>query len=89
MAQRKNSVTLTETAIARLQVLVSTGEFENLDDAASHVITSNLRSTGQYSPVLTPSAPIPPQVEPMPPAITPVLPSNGKKPRPPIEGLTP
>lgn len=87
MAQRKNSVTLTETAIARLQVLVNTGEFANLDDAASHVITSNLRSTAQYSPVLSQSAPIPPQVEPMPTEIAPVLPSNSKKPRPPIEGL--
>jgi hypothetical protein len=87
MAQRKNSVTLTETAIARLQVLVSTGEFMSIDDAASHVITSNLRSTAQYSPVLASSAPIPPKVEPMPTAIAPVPPSNGKKPRPPIEGL--
>lgn len=49
MAQRKNSVVLTATALAKLQVLVSTGEFCSLDDAASHVITSVLGSTGKYS----------------------------------------
>lgn len=49
MAQRKNTVQLTATAISKLQVLVSTGEFCSLDDAASHIITSVLGSTGQYS----------------------------------------
>ncbi|MCY6492112.1 hypothetical protein [Leptolyngbya sp. GGD] len=49
MAQRKNSVVLTATALSKLQVLVSTGEFCSLDDAASHIITSVLGSTGQYS----------------------------------------
>ena len=53
MAQKRNSVSLTDTAISRLQKLVDTGEYCSLDDAASHVIVSTLPSTGQYSPVLT------------------------------------
>jgi len=53
MAQKKNSVSLSDTAIARLQKLVDTGEYCSLDDAASHIIVSTLPSTGQYSPVLT------------------------------------
>jgi hypothetical protein len=56
MAQRKNSVVLTETAISKLQVLVSTGEFCSLDDAASHIITSVLGSTGKYSSYSAPFA---------------------------------
>jgi len=57
MAQKRNSVSLSDTAIARLQKLVDTGEYCSLDDAASHIIVSTLPSTGQYSPVLasTPS----------------------------------
>ncbi|MBD1857712.1 MULTISPECIES: hypothetical protein [Leptolyngbya] len=57
MAQRKNSVVLTETAISKLQVLVSNGEFCSLDDAASHIITSVLGSTGKYSSLSTQFAP--------------------------------
>ncbi|MBN8563555.1 MAG: hypothetical protein J0L70_23735 [Leptolyngbya sp. UWPOB_LEPTO1] len=57
MAQRKNSVVLSETAISKLQVLVSTGEFCSLDDAASHIITSVLGSTGKYSSLSTQFAP--------------------------------
>ena len=53
MAQKRNSVSLSDTAIARLQKLVDTGEYCSLDDAASHIIVSTLPSTGQYSPVLT------------------------------------
>ncbi len=53
MAQRKNSVVLSATAIARLQRLVDTGEYSSLDDAASHIIISNLPSSGQYLPAST------------------------------------
>ena len=53
MAQKKNSVSLSDTAIARLQKLVDTGEYCSLDDAASHIIVLTLPSTHQYSPVLT------------------------------------
>jgi len=65
MAQKKNSVSLSDTAIARLQKLVDTGEYCSLDDAASHIIVSTLPSTGQYSPVLTSTHSKPTQSEPL------------------------
>ncbi len=51
MAQKKNTVQLTQTALNRLQKLVDSDEYCSLDDAASHIIVSTLPSTGQYSPV--------------------------------------
>jgi len=51
MAQRKNSVVLNSTAIAKLQKLVDSGEYCSIDDAASHIIVSVLGGTNQYSPV--------------------------------------
>jgi len=65
MAQKKNSVSLTDTAIARLQKLVDTGEYCSLDDAASHIIVSTLPSTGQYSQVLASTQPKTPQLDPI------------------------
>ena len=65
MAQKRNSVSLSDTAIARLQKLVDTGEYCSLDDAASHIIVSTLPSTGQYSPVLTSTHSKPTQSEPL------------------------
>jgi len=65
MAQKRNSVSLSDTAIARLQKLVDTGEYCSLDDAASHVIVSTLPSTGQYSPVLASIQPKTTQSEPL------------------------
>jgi hypothetical protein len=93
MAQKKNSVSLTDTAIARLQKLVDTGEYCSLDDAASHIIVSTLPSTGQYAPVLANIQPKPIQSEPPQSSTTPVrntafeAKTNNSKPRPPIEGL--
>lgn len=67
MSQKKNSVVLSSTAYQRLQKLVESGEYCSVDDAASHIITSVLGSTRQYSPVLpvnqTNSAPTPPSEE--------------------------
>lgn len=53
MAQRKNSVQLSGTAIARLQKMVDTGEYCSIDDACNHVVLSNLSGIHQYSPVPT------------------------------------
>ncbi len=92
MAQKKNSVSLSDTAISRLQKLVDTGEYCSLDDAASHVIVTTLPSTGQYSPVLA-STPLKlTQVDPLPPSTPPVLTDsdsngNGKPKRTPITGF--
>jgi len=92
MAQKRNTVQLTQTALNRLQKLVDTGEYCSLDDAASHVIVSTLPSTGQYSPVLTINQPKTTQTE----SLQTVATSNqngttqvksASKPRPPIEGL--
>ena len=44
MAQRKNSVQLSDTAHNYLQGLVMRGEYASVDDAASYLITS-LRSS--------------------------------------------
>ncbi len=49
MAQKKNGVTLSSTALAKLQKLVEAGEYCSLDDAASHIITTVLGSTPSYS----------------------------------------
>lgn len=57
MAQRRNSVVLTDTALARLQKLVDSGEYSSLDDAASHILTSVLGSTREYLPVLPKNEP--------------------------------
>ena len=65
MAQKKNSVSLTDTAIARLQKLVDTGEYCSLDDAASHIIVSTLPSTGQYLQVLASTQTKTPQLDPI------------------------
>lgn len=92
MAQKKNSVSLSDTAIARLQKLVDTGEYCSLDDAASHIIVSVLKSTYEYLPVLTQVEPKTTLLEPIQTSTTAV--QNGTsqnksatKPRPPIEGL--
>jgi hypothetical protein len=79
MSQRKNAVILTNTAISRLQVLVDSGEYCTLDDAASHVITSVLGSTPKYSPVLSKTEPVLADLVPLTPSTTPVL--GGKKPK--------
>ena len=65
MAQKRNTVQLTQTALNRLQKLVDTGEYCSLDDAASHIIVSTLPSTGQYSPVLTSTQPKTTQPDPI------------------------
>ncbi len=83
MAQKKNTVQLTQTALNRLQNLVDTGEYCSLDDAASHVIVSTLPSTGQYSPVLTANESKPTQIEPSTVSTTPQVATNGAKPSPP------
>jgi hypothetical protein len=53
MAQRRNSVVLSDTAIAKLQKLVDSGEYCSVDDAATHILCSVLLSTPQYSAVPT------------------------------------
>ena len=68
MAQKKNTVQLTQTALNRLQKLVDTGEYCSLNDAASHIIVSTLPSTGQYSRVLTVNESKPTQLEPTSPS---------------------
>ncbi len=88
MAQKKNTVQLTQTALNRLQNLVDTGEYCSLDDAASHIIVSTLPSTGQYSRVLTANESKPTQLEPSTVSTPPQVSTNGtSKPRPPITGL--
>ena len=47
MAQRKNSVQLSDTAHNYLQGLVMRGEYASVDDAASYLITSLRSSVGQ------------------------------------------
>lgn len=69
MAQRKQSVQLTQTAWVRLQMLVDSGQFASIDDAASFIITQSLNpqvlpSTAQYSPVLPNNRPVEVQNEP-------------------------
>lgn len=96
MAQRKNSVVLSATAISRLQKLVDSGEYCSIDDAANHVVISALASNGvlwaesgskpgstrQYSPVLITAEPESSQRETSPPQKT-VSPSKP----PPLTGL--
>lgn len=65
MSQKRNSVQLNATAIARLQKLVDSGEFCSLDDAASHIIVTVLSSTYEYLPVLTKNEPKLTQVNPV------------------------
>jgi len=72
MAQKKNTVQLTQTALNRLQKLVDTGEYCSLDDAASHIIVSTLPSTGQYSQVLTVNESKPTQLDPILPSTDPI-----------------
>ena len=64
MAQKRNTVQLTQTALNRLQKLVDIGEYCSLDDAASHIIVSTLPSTGQYPTVLVSNQPKTVQPEP-------------------------
>lgn len=73
MSQKRNSVQLSATAIARLQKLVDSGEYCSIDDAANHILMTALGSTTcvttdsglknisthQYSPVLTKNEPEP------------------------------
>ena len=88
MAQRKNTVQLTQTALNRLQKLVDTGEYCSLDDAASHIIVSTLPCTGQYSPVPTTSESRQIQSEAVQSSTVPQVATHGiSKPRPPITGL--
>ena len=78
MAQKKNSVSLSDTAIARLQKLVDTGEYCSLDDAASHIIVSTLPSTHEYSPVLTSTHYKTTQSEPLQTSTAPIQDSTDK-----------
>ena len=78
MAQRKNTVQLTDTALNRLQKLVDIGEYSSLNDAASHIIVSTLPSTGQYSPVLASTQPKAIQSDPILPSIAPTQDSTEK-----------
>ena len=78
MAQKKNTVQLTQTALNRLQKLVDTGEYCSLDDAASHIIVSILASTGQYAAVLTSTQPRTIQSDPILPSIAPTQDSTEK-----------
>lgn len=92
MAQKKNSVSLSDTAISRLQKLVDAGEYCSLDDAASHIIVSTLPSSGQYLPVLPSTQPKTTQLEPIQTASTAFHNSTAQvkpasNPRPPIEGF--
>lgn len=71
MSQRRNSVQLTKTALSRLQALVDSGQFESVDDAASHVIVQSL------SPQTTVGiTPVTPQPAALPASTTSVLPTT-------------
>ena len=78
MSQRKNTVVLTNTAISRLQPLIDSGEYCSVDDAASHVITTALGSTREYSPVLAKTEPVSSPNTPVLASTTPV-PAGGKQ----------
>lgn len=69
MAQKKRSVTLSPTVFSWLEVLVSTGEYSDLDDAATDLLMQLKRGTTpvlptigpkvtQYDPVLTSTTPV-------------------------------
>lgn len=83
MAQKKNTVQLTQTALNRLQKLVDSDEYCSLDDAASHIIVSTLPSTGQYSSVPITNESKPTQIEPSTVSTLPQVATNGAKSSPP------
>lgn len=57
MSQKKRSVTLSHTIYQWLEVLVSTGQYSSLDDAATDLLMQLKRGT----PLVLPSTPLVPQ----------------------------
>ena len=55
MSQKKRAVILSNTVYSKLEVLVSTGEYSDLDDAATDLLMQVLRGT----------TPVPSQVQPV------------------------
>ena len=45
MSQKKRSVILSNTVYSKLEVLVSTGEYSDIDDAATDLLMQSLRGT--------------------------------------------
>lgn len=80
MAQRKRSVTLTETAYRHCEGLVDDGTYATLDDAASDLIMQVRRGTTPVlpnnAPHMTAIAPNSSQSVSNPGSTTPVLPST-------------
>lgn len=73
MSQKKRSVILSNTVYSKLEVLVSTGEYSDIDDAATDLLMQSLRGT---TPVPSQVLPIKSSHKSVPQSTTPVLTST-------------